>query len=104
MKTSILILSSILGAAVLAGGCAGTSTKESTGEYIDNSAITARVKTALIDDEIVKANDVQVETFRGTVQLSGFVDTEAQKDRATTVAKSVQGVREVKNNLIVKSR
>ena len=86
MKTSILLLSALLGAAALAGGCAGTSTRESTGEYIDNSAITARVKTALIDDEIVKANDVQVETFRGTVQLSGFVDTEAQQDRATSVA------------------
>ncbi|MBC8009141.1 MAG: BON domain-containing protein [Burkholderiales bacterium] len=101
MKTSILILASLLGASLLAG-CAATPTRESTGEYIDNSAITAKVKTALADDEIVKARDVQVETFRGTVQLSGFVDTKEQKKRATTVARSVQGVRDVENNLIVK--
>ncbi len=83
-------------------GCAGTSTRESTGEYIDNAAVTARVKSALASDDFVRARDVQVETFRGIVQLSGFVDSEAQKNRATEVARSVQGVEQVKNNLIVK--
>lgn len=105
MKTPALLLLSILGvssAGIFLSGCAGTSTRESTGEYIDNSALTAKVKSALASDELVRARDVQVESFRGTVQLSGFVDSEAQKDRATVVARSVQGVREVKNNLIVK--
>lgn len=92
----------LLAAAALFAGCAGTPTTESTGEYIDSSAITAKVKAALADDELVKARDVSVETFRGTVQLSGFVATEEQKDRATVVAESVEGVKDVKNNLIVK--
>src|SRR5690606_9417403 len=83
-------------------GCSSTATRESTGEYIDSSALTAKVKSALVGDEVVRARDVQVETFRGTVQLSGFVDSEAQKERATAVARSVQGVEDVKNNLIVK--
>ena len=105
MKTISRLLCFVVGVALggtLISGCAGTSTRESTGEYIDSSALTARVKSALISDETVRARDVQVESFRGTVQLSGFVDTEAQKDRATEVAKSVQGVRDVKNSLIVK--
>jgi osmotically-inducible protein OsmY len=83
-------------------GCSSTRTRESTGEYIDSSALTAKVKSALVADEIVRARDIQVETFRATVQLSGFVDSETQKERATAVARSVQGVRDVKNNLIVK--
>ncbi len=96
-----LSLGLFLGGAFVTG-CSSTSTRESTGEYIDSSALTAKVKSALVADEVVRARDVQVETFRGTVQLSGFVDSEAQKERATAVARSVQGVRDVKNNLIVK--
>ena len=106
MKTSLRFVSLALGLALggaFISGCAGTSTRESTGEYIDNSALTAKVKKALVSDEIVKARDVQVETFRGTVQLSGFVDSNMQKDRAAEVARSIPGVRDVKNNLIVKT-
>ena len=105
MKTSSTLLCFTLGIALgggLVSGCSSTSTRESTGEYIDSSALTAKVKSALVKDEVVKARDVQVETFRGTVQLSGFVDSEAQKERATEVARSVSGVVDVKNNLIVK--
>ena len=105
MKTTLRYTSLLLGLALggaFLSGCAATSTRESTGEYIDNSALTAKVKKALVSDEIVKARDVQVETFRGTVQLSGFVDSEMQKNRAGEVARSIMGVREVKNNLIVK--
>lgn len=105
MKSRLILLAAALllslGSAVFTG-CAGTSTRESTGEYIDSSAVTARVKSALAADEFVRARDVQVETYRGTVQLSGFVDSEAQKDRATDIARSVAGVESVKNNLIVK--
>lgn len=105
MKTSSSLLYFTLGIALggaFVSGCSSTSTRESTGQYIDSSALTAKVKAALVSDEVVKARDVQVETFKSTVQLSGFVDTEAQKERATSVALSVPGVQVVKNNLIVK--
>jgi osmotically-inducible protein OsmY len=98
---AFLTLGLALGTAAFTG-CASSSTSESTGEYIDSTAITAKVKSALVSDDSVRARDVQVETFRGTVQLSGFVDNQAQKERATSVARAVQGVREVRNNLIVK--
>ena len=105
MKKTIQCLAALLalgvGSAVFTG-CAGTSTKESTGEYIDNSALTAKVKSAFASDDIVKGRDIQVESFRGTVQLSGFVDTPQQKSHAEAIAESIQGVKAVKNNLIVK--
>jgi len=105
MKLSPTFFAILLGASVSVAsicGCAATSTRESTGAYIDNTSLTARVKSALVSDELVRARDVQVESFRGVVQLSGFVDTDAQKDRAKVVTESVTGVKEVKNNLIVK--
>jgi len=83
-------------------GCAGTATSESTGEDIDNTAITARIKKAFASDELVRARDVKVESFRGTVQLSGFVDTAEQKERAESLAKAIPGVKAVENNIIVK--
>ena len=83
-------------------GCAATPTKESTGEFVDDSTITARVKTAFIKDDTVKAFDVSVETFKHVVQLSGFVDTNAQKTRAGEIAAGIPGVRDVKNKITVK--
>ncbi len=83
-------------------GCAGTGTSKSTGEYIDDAAITTKVKAALVADEVVSALDVKVETFRGTVQLSGFVDTAEQKSRARDLALGVPGVQAVKNNIMLK--
>ena len=83
-------------------GCAGSSTSQSTGEYLDDSAITAKVKTELIRDPVVKARQVEVETFKGHVQLSGFVDTAEQKARAAQITQTVTGVREVQNNISVK--
>ena len=82
--------------------CAGTATKESTGEYIDDSAITARVKTAMIGDKNVAARRISVETFKGTVQLSGFVDSADEKDRAGELARNVRGVKFVQNEILVK--
>lgn len=70
----------VLAAAVPAfSGCAGTATRESTGEYVDDSVITGKVKSALLADKTVSGMAVKVETFKGTVQLSGFVDTEDRK-------------------------
>jgi osmotically-inducible protein OsmY len=83
-------------------GCAGTPTRESTGEYVDDSAITTKVKAELVRDPIVKALQVDVKTFKGVVQLSGFVDNANQKAQAEADAKTVNGVKDVKNNITVK--
>lgn len=91
------------GLSILSVGCAGTATRASTGEMIDDSVITAKVKTELIRDEAVKARDVNVDTFRGTVQLSGFVETAEQKARAGDIAARVTGVNNVVNNITVKT-
>jgi osmotically-inducible protein OsmY len=82
--------------------CAGTRTSESTGEYIDDSVISTKVKAALHADDEVSGFQVQVETFKGTVQLSGFVDTLAQAQKAEQIARRVDGVQEVANNITVK--
>jgi len=96
--SSALIAASLL----LALGCAGTSTRESTGEYIDDTSITTRVKTAIFNDPSLKVAQINVETFRSVVQLSGFVNTGADMYRAGEVARSVRGVESVKNDLRVK--
>jgi hyperosmotically inducible protein len=88
---------------LLTTACSSSATRESTGEYIDDSAITAKVKGAFVKDETVKALDVQVETFRGVVQLSGFVDSSLQKSRAEQIARSTNGVRDVTNNIQLKA-
>src|SRR4051812_31036149 len=106
MKTSlkkfILIALCAGGLATLPMGCAGTSTRESTGEYVDDSTITTKVKAQFVKDPVVKAIDVKVETFKGVVSLSGFVNTADEKARAEQVAASVQGVRQVNNNITLK--
>jgi hyperosmotically inducible protein len=97
-------LSAIILAIVFAGilGCAGTPTRESTGEYVTDSWITTKVKAALVEDPLVKATEVNVETFRGTVQLSGFVSSDAARTRAVVVARRVEGVTGVKNDMRIK--
>ena len=101
-------LNKILAAAFLAVslgavvGCAPTETKQGTGEYIDDAVITAKVKTALIEDPVTKAHEINVETFKGVVQLSGFVATQAEAARASELARGVKGVTSVKNDLRLK--
>jgi len=97
---SVLILASASAAFGLAG-CASTASQRSAGETIDDGALTARVKTALIGDERTKARQIDVETFRGDVQLNGFVDSASAKSAATSVARDVDGVTKVTNNLRV---
>ena len=80
--------------------CAATRTKESTGEYVDDSSITAKVKAELVNDPVTKAREISVETFKGVVQLSGFVNTPEEKDRAGEIARGVKGVADVKLSLI----
>jgi hyperosmotically inducible periplasmic protein len=107
MKLSLPSLVAILalgtGLATLSSGCAGTATRESTGEYIDDASTTTKVKAAYVKDPLVKALAVNVDTFKGTVQLSGFVDTAEQKMRAEQIAAATPGVQAVKNNITVKA-
>lgn len=91
-----------VGLASFTAGCSSTPTRESTGEYIDDSTITAKVKADLVHDPVVKALEVNVETFKGVVQLSGFVNTAAEKNQAGRVAAAVRGVTNVTNNIVVK--
>jgi hyperosmotically inducible protein len=84
--------------------CAPTATRESTGEYLDDSAITAKVKAKLLGDPIISGFAISVETFRGRVILSGFVNSQAQIDRAVALSREVPGVREVQSALVIKSR
>jgi osmotically-inducible protein OsmY len=91
----VILLASLL-------GCASTATRESTGEYVDDSVITAKVKAAVFADETLKSAEINVETFKGVVQLSGFVKQPADIARATEVARSVKGVTSVKNDMRVK--
>ena len=83
-------------------GCASTPTRESTGEYIDDSAITTKVKSAIFSDPSLKVFQINVETFKGEVQLSGSVDSDQMVKKAGEVARSVGGVKSVRNDLIVK--
>ena len=83
-------------------GCASTPTRESTGEYIDDSTITTKVKAAIFNDPSLKVFQINVETFKGEVQLSGSVDSEQIVNKAGEVARGVGGVKSVKNDLIVK--
>lgn len=83
-------------------GCAPTRTTESTGQYVDDATITTKVKTALVGDVGLKVFDIHVVTYKGVVQLSGFVDSSATIAHATDVAQKVGGVQSVRNDLIVK--
>jgi len=80
-------------------GCAGTSTKEGPGEYVDDSVITTKVKAAIFNDPSLKVFQINVETFKGTVQLSGFVNNQTSINRAVEVARGVGGVQSVRNDM-----
>jgi osmotically-inducible protein OsmY len=84
------------------GACASTRTHESTGEYVDDSVITTKVKSLLASDDFLKSFQISVETYQGTVQLSGFVDSQKTVDKALEIVRSVKGVKSIKNSLIVK--
>ena len=92
---AVLLLATLL-------GCAGTATKESTGEYVDDTVITTNVKAAIFNEPTLKSAEINVETFKGVVQLSGFVSSNANIDRAVEVARGVKGVTSVKNSMRLK--
>ena len=83
-------------------GCGSTSTQEGTGEYVDDSVITAKVKAAIFNEPGLKSAEINVETFKGTVQLSGFVSSHANINKAIAVTRAVHGVKAVKNDMHVK--
>jgi osmotically-inducible protein OsmY len=83
-------------------GCAATQKQESTGQYVDDSVITTKVKAAIFDETTLKTLQINVKTYQGVVQLSGFVDSAQSVSKAGEVARRVAGVKEVKNDLIVK--
>jgi osmotically-inducible protein OsmY len=98
------IAQSVLATSLLVSlaACAPTPTREGTGEYIDDSVITGKVKAAFAADPTVKATQVQVETFKGTVQLSGFVDSREAAQKAVEIARGVKGVKSVKNDTVIR--
>ncbi len=83
-------------------GCASTQKREGTGEYVDDSVITTKVKAEIFNEPSLKVFQINVETFKGEVQLSGFVDSAQKVSKAGEIARGVKGVKAVKNNLIVK--
>ena len=103
MKTfqrAISMLSIVAVAGII--GCASTAKSESTGQYVDDSALTAKVKTAIFEQPTLKSAEINVETFKGVVQLSGFVSSQENVNTAMATAKSVHGVTSVKNDMPVK--
>ncbi|HJV34720.1 BON domain-containing protein [Geomonas sp.] len=83
-------------------GCSTTASHESTGQYVDDSVITSKVKAAIINDMALKGFQINVKTYQGVVQLSGFVDTPDNIRRAGELARNVKGVTDVKNDLTLK--
>jgi osmotically-inducible protein OsmY len=89
-------------ALVFVVGCASTAKQEGTGEYVDDTAITTKVKAAIFNEPTLKSAEINVETFKGVAQLSGFVSSKAAEDKAVEVARTVGGVKSVKNDMRLK--
>lgn len=100
LKNIYIIMAALLFVSML--GCASTSKTEGTGEYIDDSVITTKVKAAIFNEPTLKSAEINVETFKGTVQLSGFVSSQADASKAVEIAKKVDNVKSVKNSMQVK--
>ena len=103
-RRSVALVAALTIPLLLLQACAPTATRESTGEYLDDAAITAKVKTKLLGDPTISGFAVSVETFRGRVILSGFVNSQTQIDRSVALAREVPGVREVQSALVIKSK
>lgn len=104
MKPITKYLSAVFLAATLvtAVGCSSTAKQEGTGEYVDDSVITTKVKAAVFNEPMLKSAEINVETFKGVVQLSGFVSSASAANKAVEVARGVGGVRSVKNDMRIK--
>ena len=103
MKQATRISTSLVAIALMAVvGCASTPKSEGTGEYIDDTVITTKVKSAILNDASLKVAEINVETFKGVVQLSGFVNSREDINRAVVVARGISGVTSVKNDMRLK--
>jgi osmotically-inducible protein OsmY len=100
LKRFYAVLAAVAMATTL--GCASTPKSEGTGEYVDDSVITTKVKAAILEEPTLKSAEINVETFKGIVQLSGFVSSQASADKAIVVAQHVGGVKSVKNDMRLK--
>lgn len=103
MKNILLASMLALAGASITTGCAVTSGQSTAGQYVDDATISTRVKARLAEDTSVSAMRIQVETLNGTVQLSGFATSQAEKDKAAQLARAVPDVKDVRNNIIVRS-
>ncbi len=99
-KRAIPLLAILATASLI--GCASTSRSEGTGEYVDDSVITGKVKAAILEEPSLKSSEINVETFKGTVQLSGFVSSQDKVDTAIAMARNVKGVTSVQNDMRLK--
>lgn len=97
----LMLASIVLSAATLAA-CASTRTSEGSGEYVDDSVLTGRVKAAILADPLLKSAEINVETFKGRVQLSGFVNSQSDINHATTMVRAMKGVTSVANDMRLK--
>ena len=99
-KRAIPMLAILAAASLI--GCASTSRSEGTGEYVDDSVITGKVKAAILEEPSLKSTEINVETFKGVVQLSGFVSSQSKINTAMATAEHVKGVTSVKNDMRLK--
>jgi osmotically-inducible protein OsmY len=99
----LTILCAALGGGLLVTGCSSTPTRESAGEVVDDAWITTKVKSSFVEDPAVSALNIQVETFKGVVQLSGFANNSTEMTRAAEIARGIKGVKSVKNDIRLKS-
>lgn len=102
LKSKAILLSAFLGAALLSS-CASQPGQESTGQFLDSSVITAKVKAKILADKQIQTQPISVKTYKSTVQLSGFVNTPAQRLKAGQDARSVEGVQKVQNLIVIKT-
>ena len=100
-NSAALIVAAVLGTGLIAG-CSSTPSQQSTGQAIDDGVVTAKVKAKLIEDPVTKAHQINVETFKGTVQLSGFVESNQARTRALQIARDTDGVKQVKDALEIR--
>jgi hyperosmotically inducible periplasmic protein len=101
-RSSLIRLFATAFMAVALTACGSTPTREATGEYVDDSVITTKVKASLLKDPVVSGLAVNVETFKGVVQLSGFVKTAAERNRAVELTRDVTGVKQIKNDILIR--
>ncbi len=100
--TRTVAIATLAGITILASGCAVVRGQETTGAYVDDAAITTAVKAKMVEDKTVAASSISVETLNGTVQLSGFAKSGAEKSQAETLARSTKNVRSVRNDIVVR--